>query len=226
MNRLAPIRHRTQGTQRARSRELAKRLLDVIVACIATVLLGPGLLIIALLVTITSPGPALFHQVRVGRDGREFRMWKFRTMDVNADDSIHRRYVTAVLTGQPDIAAGGARLKKLEDDPRVTRFGAFLRRWSLDELPQLFNALGGSMSLVGPRPVLPWEADLLESHHRLRFEVKPGITGLWQVCGRSAVSMLEALDLDVEYVARRSFALDVSILIRTIPTVLWERTAT
>ena len=232
MSELAPIQHGKQGpiqhgAQGKKPRELGKRMLDVVLALIAIVLLSPAFLIIAILAAISSPGPALFNQVRVGRHGREFRMWKFRTMDVNADDEIHRRYVTAVLAGgRPGIARGGARLQKLEHDPRVTTFGAFLRRWSLDELPQLFNVLGGSMSLVGPRPVLPWEADLLEARHRRRFEVKPGITGLWQVCGRSAVSMLEALDLDVEYVATRSFALDLAILIRTIPTVLWERTAT
>jgi len=220
----APIQHRTRE---AKPREWAKRMLDVVLAWFAIVLLAPTLLIIAALVAISSRGPALFHQVRVGRHGREFRMWKFRTMDVNADDEIHRRYVTAVLAGgQPDIAPCGARLQKMEHDPRVTTFGAFLRRWSLDELPQLFNVLGGSMSLVGPRPVLPWEADLLEARHHRRFEVKPGITGLWQVSGRSAVSMLEALDLDVQYVATRSFALDLAILVKTIPTVLWERTAT
>jgi len=224
VSELSPIERWADG---GTSRAYGKRTLDLVAASIAIVLLAPAFLLIAVLVAISSPGPALFRQVRVGRNGREFRMWKFRTMDVNADDEIHRRYVTAVLTGdQPHIpSSGGDGLQKLHHDPRVTTFGAFLRRWSLDELPQLFNVVRGSMTLVGPRPVLPWEADLLEARHRRRFEVKPGMTGLWQVCGRSSLSMLEALDLDVEYVERRSFALDLAILIRTIPTVLWERTA-
>jgi lipopolysaccharide/colanic/teichoic acid biosynthesis glycosyltransferase len=114
----------------------------------------------------------------------------------------------------------GRRLYKLEADPRVTPLGAWLRRTSLDELPQLFNVLRGEMSLVGPRPVLPWEAELFAEPHQRRFSVKPGITGLWQVSGRSRLSMLEALDLDIEYVACRSFLLDLQILFRTVPAVL------
>ena len=189
-------------------------MLDVVLALIAIVLLSPAFLIIAILAAISSPGPALFNQVRVGRHGREFRMWKFRTMDVNADDEIHRRYVTAVLAGgRPGIARGGARLQKLEHDPRVTTFGAFLRRWSLDELPQLFNVLGGDVR-VGPRPVLPCSP---RGSPPAPLRGEAGITGLWQVCGRSAVSMLEALDLDVEYVVTRSFALDLAILIGRSP---------
>jgi lipopolysaccharide/colanic/teichoic acid biosynthesis glycosyltransferase len=117
------------------------------------------------------------------------------------------------------VPADGRRLYKLEADPRVTRIGAFLRKTSLDELPQLFNVLRGEMSLVGPRPVLPWEAEMFAERYKRRFSVKPGITGLWQVSGRSRLSMQEALDLDIEYVARRSFALDLQILFRTIPAV-------
>lgn len=222
MNGVAPVHDRTNGSTPG---GLSKRVLDLILASCAIVLLAPAFLISAVLVASSGPGSVLFHQVRVGMDGRDFRMWKFRSMVPDADDAIHRRYVTSALTVQTDVAPDRTRLQKLEHDPRVTSQGAFLRRWSLDELPQLFNVLTGSMSLVGPRPVLPWEAELLDPRHRRRFEVKPGMTGLWQVSGRSSLTMLEALAIDVEYVATRSFGLDVAILLRTIPAVLAERSA-
>ena len=223
MNDVARVSaHRTRAVDAA---DLGKRMIDLLIAVVAIVVLAPLFLLVWAAVSMSSPGPALFRQVRVGRHGREFRMLKFRTMFVDADDEIHRRYMTSVLCGRPDVESDRSCLQKLQNDPRVTTLGAFLRRSSLDELPQLFNVLRGSMSIVGPRPVLPWEAELFSPHHRRRFEVKPGMTGLWQVRGRSALTMLEALDLDVEYVATRSFGLDVAILLRTIPTVLWERTA-
>jgi len=223
VNSVAPVLRRMHG---AYAGELGKRVLDVVLASCAIVLLSPALLVATVLVASSGPGPLLFHQARVGIRGREFRMWKFRTMVPDADDAIHRRYVTAMLTeDRSDVAPDRTRLQKLEHDPRVTKHGAFLRRWSLDELPQLFNVLTGSMSLVGPRPVLPWEADLIDARYRRRFEVKPGMTGLWQVSGRSSLTMVEALDIDVEYVTTRSFGLDVAILLRTIPAVLASRSA-
>jgi lipopolysaccharide/colanic/teichoic acid biosynthesis glycosyltransferase len=177
-------------------------------------------------VRLTSSGPALFQQVRVGYRRSTFVMLKFRTMYRDNDDARHRAYVAAMLEGAAATAAGeGGGIYKLTDDPRVTPLGRLLRKTSLDELPQLVNVLRGDMSLVGPRPVLPWEAELFEPRHWPRFAVKPGITGLWQVSGRNVLTMQQALDLDVEYARRRNLALDVMTLARTIPTVLTTRGA-
>jgi lipopolysaccharide/colanic/teichoic acid biosynthesis glycosyltransferase len=146
-------------------------------------------------------------------------MLKLRTMYIDNDDWIHRDYVTRLLSADQAAPAGNGGLFKLDADPRKTPLGTWLRRTSLDELPQLFNVLYGEMSLVGPRPVLPWEAQMFDKADQPRFAVKPGITGLWQVNGRSRLSMRKALDLDVEYVIRRSFVLDLGILLRTVPAV-------
>jgi lipopolysaccharide/colanic/teichoic acid biosynthesis glycosyltransferase len=201
--------------------DTAKRALDIAVALILIVTLAPVLAILMLLVRTTSAGPALFRQQRLGRDQRPFTMLKLRTMHVGRDDRIHREYVASLLSGGSEaVASPGSGLYKLEADPRVTRVGAWLRRTSLDELPQLCNVLRGEMSLVGPRPVLPWEAEIFGEQYQRRFAVRPGLTGLWQVSGRSRLSMGKALELDVEYVARRSFGFDLVILIRTVPAVL------
>jgi lipopolysaccharide/colanic/teichoic acid biosynthesis glycosyltransferase len=196
---------------------LAKRVLDVLVASGVLLLGAPVLLVVAVLVRTTSPGPVLFRQVRVGRDGAPFRMLKFRTMRHGCDDAVHRAYVGRLLTDRAEAQDG---LYKLVDDPRVTRVGGVLRRLSLDELPQLVNVLRGDMSLVGPRPALPFEADLFPDWARPRYLVAPGLTGLWQVSGRNRLTMLEGLRLDVEYVERRGLGLDVLILLRTLPAVL------
>jgi lipopolysaccharide/colanic/teichoic acid biosynthesis glycosyltransferase len=197
-----------------------KRLLDVTLSTLALLLLSPVLAAIAVAVRLTSPGPALFRQERVGLHARPFLCLKFRTMRVDAADAPHRQYVTRLLTEAAPPTGSARGLFKLEDDPRVTPIGRLLRRTSLDELPQLVNVLRGEMSLVGPRPALAWEAELYLPEEHRRFEVLPGITGLWQVSGRSRLSMREALALDVEYVRRRSLALDLWILARTVPAVL------
>jgi len=147
-------------------------------------------------------------------------MLKLRTMYVDNHDQIHRNYITHLLSAEEPVAAGENGLFKLEKDPRVTRLGAWLRQTSLDELPQLLNVLRGDMSLVGPRPVLPWEAEMFEERYQRRFLVKPGISGLWQVSGRSRLTMKEALELDIEYTDRQSLALDLSIILRTVPAIL------
>jgi lipopolysaccharide/colanic/teichoic acid biosynthesis glycosyltransferase len=183
------------------------------------ILVAPLLLLLWLLVRLTSRGPALFRQERLGRERKPFTVLKFRTMHIGNDDRIHRDYVTGLLSADAAAPAGHSGLFKLDADPRVTRVGTWLRRTSLDELPQLINVLRGEMSLVGPRPVLPWEAQLFPEAYQRRFAVKPGITGLWQVSGRSRLSMRTALELDVEYVLRRSLALDLSILLRTGPAL-------
>jgi lipopolysaccharide/colanic/teichoic acid biosynthesis glycosyltransferase len=200
--------------------QAAKRASDIILSAVLLALLSPVMAIVAIAVLVTSPGPALFRQVRVGRNLSPFVMLKFRTMHQHADDAIHRAYITAMLSGHAVAADPKRLLFKLTGDPRVTRIGRFLRETSLDELPQLINVLRGEMSLVGPRPVLPYEAELFEPRHQVRFAVRPGVTGLWQVSGRSTLTMQQALDLDVEYATRRNLALDIVTLLRTIPAVL------
>jgi lipopolysaccharide/colanic/teichoic acid biosynthesis glycosyltransferase len=175
--------------------------------------------LIAVAVLTTSSGGVLFRQVRIGHNQRPFQVLKFRTMTAGCNDQIHREFVTQMLRGDDD-AANGKTVYKLTEDPRITRVGRVLRRTSLDELPQLINVLRGDMSLVGPRPALSWEVELYEPQHHERFRVKPGLTGLWQVSGRSTLSMLQALDLDVEYVRRQTLGLDLAIVVRTVPTVL------
>lgn len=194
---------------------LAKRSLDVVASLLLLVLLLPVLLVLALAVRLSSPGPILFRQVRAGRYGRPFLMLKFRSMRVDGDDAAHRAYVTALLTQAAPPDGGQPGVYKLAADPRITRVGSVLRRTSLDELPQLINVLRGQMSLVGPRPALPWEVDLYEDAHRRRLDVPPGLTGLWQVSGRSTLTMRQALYLDVAYADRCSWMLDLRILCRT-----------
>jgi lipopolysaccharide/colanic/teichoic acid biosynthesis glycosyltransferase len=203
----------------------AKRAIDILLAGVLLALLAPVMLVIAVVIWVTSPGPPLFRQVRVGHQLSTFVMLKFRTMYRDIDDGIHRAYVTAMLNGRAVPADPDRGIYKLTGDPRVTAIGRLLRKTSLDELPQLINVLRGEMSLVGPRPVLPYEAELFEQRHRSRFSVKPGITGLWQVSGRSVLTMQQALDLDVEYARRRNLALDLATLLRTIPAVLRSRDA-
>jgi lipopolysaccharide/colanic/teichoic acid biosynthesis glycosyltransferase len=200
--------------------EAAKRALDIVVSAAALAVLAPLLAALWLLVRWTSPGPGFFRQERLGRGMRPFPMLKLRSMYTGDSDQIHREYVAGLIAGDQEPGPRG--LFKLEADPRITPLGAWLRRTSLDELPQLFNVLRGDMSLVGPRPVLPWEAEMwpsVYSEYPRRFEVRPGITGLWQVSGRSRLSVEESLKLDTEYVERRGFGLDLVILARTLPAL-------
>lgn len=202
-----------------------RRLRDLVLAATALILAAPLMVAIAALVRATSSGPILFRQTRLGHLERPFQMLKFRTMYADCDHGVHREYVTRMLTDEDPRQHGATALFKLEHDARIIPIGRFLRRTSLDELPQLFNVLRGDMALVGPRPVLPWEVELYKPHHRERFQVKPGITGLWQVRGRSRLSWSQALELDVEYVRRQSIALDLWILVMTLPAVLRAREA-
>lgn len=216
---MTELAERKRAAAPRRRQEAAKRLIDLALSLMLIVMAAPLLLLLCCLVRLTSSGPAFFRQERVGRNMRSFTMLKLRTMYVGNHDEIHRNYVTQLLTGSEPPATGDNGLFKLDQDPRVTRLGAWLRRTSLDELPQLLNVLRGEMSLVGPRPVLPWEAELFEERYRRRFLVKPGISGLWQVSGRSRLTMREALELDIEYAARQSLGLDLSIILRTVPTL-------
>jgi lipopolysaccharide/colanic/teichoic acid biosynthesis glycosyltransferase len=212
----------TSPVQRTRvhRRRGMPRVVDLVLGGAALLVLAPLMAGVALLVKCTSRGSVLFAQTRLGQDGKPFRMLKFRTMFANCDDRLHREYVQKLLTTPADSLRSPGGLYKLVDDPRITRLGRWLRRSSLDELPQLINVLRGEMSLVGPRPALPWEAAMYDPRYATRFDVRPGITGLWQISGRNRLTATQALDLDVEYVERRSFRLDLAILCRTIPTVL------
>jgi lipopolysaccharide/colanic/teichoic acid biosynthesis glycosyltransferase len=196
----------------------AKRALDLALATLALVVSAPVMLIAAGLVRLSSPGPVLFRQVRIGRGERPFTMLKLRTMYVDSDERASREFNTCELLGEAKPDSDG--VFKLENDPRIVPVGRFLRRYSIDELPQLLNVLRGEMSLVGPRPSLPWEVELYSPEQRRRHECLPGLTGLWQVSGRNRLSMPQMLSLDLEYVERRSLRLDLWILWRTLPAVL------
>jgi len=200
----------------------AERACDLAIAGALTVVLLPLLLLVVLAIRLDSPGPAIFRQRRVGRHGRRFTVLKFRTMQAGCEADPHRRYVRRLIAADAaQTGAGG--LYKLDDDTRVTRVGRWLRRTSVDELPQLVNVLRGDMSLVGPRPVIPYEVDLYPEWYAARFAVKPGLTGLWQVSGRNERTYEEMVRLDVQYARRRSPGLYFGILARTVPTVALRR---
>jgi exopolysaccharide biosynthesis polyprenyl glycosylphosphotransferase len=189
-----------------------KRSVDLVISITGVFLLAPVLLVLALAVRSGSKGPALFRQQRVGRRGEEFTMLKFRSMVVDAESRLHELQRERADSG---IDAGNEVLFKMRNDPRVTRVGRLMRKFSLDELPQLFNVIGGSMSLVGPRLSLPSEVQQYADHVHRRFLVKPGITGLWQVSGRSTLSWEDTVRLDLSYVENWSLLGDVVIIART-----------
>lgn len=201
----------------SRATRVACRTLDVTCAAIGLIVLSPLLLVIALWIRVDSRGPALFRQERRGRAMRPFVVNKFRTMHVNTPNDEHVAYVQSLIAGD---AERKQQLFKLVADDRVTRAGRLLRKSSLDELPQLINVLLGSMSLVGPRPCLDYELARYPAHAYGRFVVKPGITGLWQVSGRSQLGFDEMIALDIEYAQRQTFRFNVAILLRTVPVVL------
>jgi exopolysaccharide biosynthesis polyprenyl glycosylphosphotransferase len=192
-------------------RQVVKDLFDRSLAALALLLLSPVIVAVALAVKLSDRGPALFTQTRVGKDGQPFKIYKFRTMVVDAEARL------AELRAQNEHDGV---LFKMRKDPRITAIGGRLRKWSLDELPQLFNVLAGDMSLVGPRPALPDEAARYADHVRRRLVVKPGITGLWQVSGRSDLSWDESVRLDLRYVENWSIALDLQILWKTLAVIL------
>jgi undecaprenyl-phosphate galactose phosphotransferase len=202
-----------------RTAAAAKRGLDIAGALAALVLFGPLMLLIALAVRADG-GPVIFGQVRIGHGGRAFRCLKFRTMCVDAD-----RRLAELLRTDPDARAEWEANHKLRNDPRITRVGRFLRKSSLDELPQVFNVLLGDMSLVGPRPIVRSERRRYGDHIRLYERWRPGMTGLWQVEGRSLASYPERVRMDAWYAENRSLYLDVALLIRTVPVVFCGRGA-
>ena len=201
------------------------RTLDIVGAAILLVLLSPLLLAITLAIRLDSAGPAIFRQRRFGRDLHPFTVNKFRTMRYGVPEDQHRDFVLRLISGEEPALEASRPLYKMTEDPRVTRVGRLLRRSSLDELPQLWNVLRGEMSLVGPRPPIPYEVEQYPAHWFARFGVKPGVTGLWQVSGRSDVTLEEMVALDVEYIRRRSLFLNIRIIVRTLPAVLSARGA-
>lgn len=200
-----------------------KRLMDVFGSACALILLSPLFALIALAIKLTSKGPVLFRQERFGQYGKRFKLVKFRSMRTNCDSKIHEEYVSRFIAGQfqRGVTIGEKQVFKLQQDPRITRVGAFLRKTSLDELPQFWNVLTGAMSLVGPRPPLEYEFKAYEVWHRRRvLEIKPGITGLWQVEGRSRTQFDDMVRLDLNYACKWSIWLDLKILLRTPAAVL------
>ncbi len=198
----------------------AKRIGEPVVALFLLVALLPLLLLVALAIKLDSRGPVLFRQRRHGLGMREFGVLKFRTMVPDASPELHRQYIADLVAADDDDDG----LKKLTDDPRVTRLGAILRKTSIDELPQLLNVIAGQMSLVGPRPALAYELDHYDAVHFDRFRVRPGLTGLWQVSGRNELGFREMLELDARYAREGGPLLDLQILART-PITLVRRHA-
>lgn len=238
---------------------IAKRTLDILVSAIVLLIFAPILLLTALIIRLTSRGPAFFRQQRVGEGGRIFTMYKFRSMYVNADHSLHRASYAQFVEGKggngkvtkesltlAGLVAESAdedpedfytgqhhgrirrqlhRLRPLlhAEDPRITPFGALIRITSVDELPQLINVLLGDMSLVGPRPPIPYEVRMYQRKHLLRLAIRPGITGIWQVHGRNKVLFEQMVDMDIQYIKTRTFWLDLKLLAQTVPAVLASR---
>jgi len=190
--------------------------MDFSLTLIGLVLISPLLLMLAVIVKLDSPGPVLYRRRVMGRGGTQFDAFKFRTMLVNGDE---------VLAAHPELRAEWEREQKLKDDPRITRSGQWMRKLSLDELPQLFNVLGSQMSLVGPRMIAPVELARYGNDAMELLTVKPGITGLWQVSGRSDLGYADRARLDMEYVRTRSFRLDLKLLLLTLPTVIMKKGA-
>ena len=189
-----------------------KRTFDVVGSALLLLVLSPVLLLVSLVIKVTSPGPVFFTHERVGQDGKPFRMLKFRSMVVNADAQLKKLLEEQGTADKP--------LFKVENDPRITPIGRFIRRYSIDELPQLFNSLVGSMSLVGPRPQVAGEVALYDDKAFRRLMVKPGLTGLWQVSGRSDLSWEDAIRLDLYYVENWSLTGDLMIMFKTFKAVL------
>ncbi|WP_239490849.1 sugar transferase [Luteitalea sp. TBR-22] len=203
-------------SHRPEPRDVAKRALDIVGSLALLALFSPVMLLAYLAVKFTSRGPALFRQVRIGRRGEPFEMLKFRSMRTDMSSAIHQEYVTWFITQSGKQERTGTEVFKLTADPRITKVGHWLRKTSLDELPQFINVLRGDMSLVGPRPPLPFEVDKYQPWHRRRvLDAKPGITGLWQVKGRSRTTFDEMVRMDLEYARTRSLWADVKIIAAT-----------
>lgn len=197
--------------------EPAKRALDIVCACLALIVLSPLLLAVSLAIYLSDRGPVVFSQTRIGKNGRPFKFYKFRSMVVNAEELKAKLMEFNQHTDD--------RTFKLKRDPRITRVGSFIRRTSIDELPQLLNILVGDMSVVGPRPAVPQEVAKYSSHDRRRLAVRPGLTCIWQVSGRSEIPFPGQVKMDIEYIKNRSLMLDMALIAKTIPAVLTSKGA-
>jgi lipopolysaccharide/colanic/teichoic acid biosynthesis glycosyltransferase len=206
----------------------SKRLLDIVVASIGLIIAMPFAAAIALLIKISSPGPVLFKQIRIGNRGEEFVFYKFRSMRVGNDDSCHREYMKLFIAGDDQELRrlqGDSKIYKMTCDDRITLVGKMLRKSSLDELPQLVNVIKGEMSMVGPRPHLPYEVEMYKDWHKRRLQGMPGITGWWQIHGRSRVPFDEAVRMDIWYLEHQSLVLDLRIMLRTVTKAIIGRGA-
>ncbi|HEX6478402.1 MAG TPA: sugar transferase [Ktedonobacteraceae bacterium] len=181
-------------------------------------------MVVAILIRLDSEGPVFYRQKRIGLNGEEFTLYKLRTMYLHNDDSLHRKAVAKYISGEKLSGDGTGNISyKLTEDPRVTRVGRFLRKTSLDELPQFFNVLHGEMSLVGPRPPLPYEVEVYSPHDWLRLSGKPGLTGIWQVYGRSRTTFQSMVQMDIEYLQQQSLWEDLKLIVLTVPVVFLAR---
>lgn len=207
-------------TQPSIMKEKYKRIFDVVFTALGLILLSPLFLLVAALIKIDSRGPVLFNQVRVGRNGLPFTFYKFRSMTVGSDKDETRKLNAAEFVKGTHNGGNGGASTKIVNESRVTRVGKWLRKTSLDELPQLFNVLKGEMSLVGPRPCLPYEWEHYEEWHKKRLSVVPGCTGMWQVSGRSMVNFEDMVVLDLYYIQNSSLLFDLRLLVKTVPIIL------
>ena len=196
--------------------KVIKRVIDVVCSFVGVLVLSPLFVVIAIIIKFTSKGPVFFSQKRVGRDGKEFKMYKFRSMVVNAEELKEK------LAAQNEMSGP---MFKMKDDPRVTKVGKFIRKTSIDELPQLFNVLKGDMSLVGPRPSLPKEVAQFEDWMYRRLEVKPGLTCYWQVSGRNNIDFEDWMKLDIKYVDERNLWIDIKLIFKTVGVLFGDKNA-
>lgn len=196
--------------------EVIKRIIDIVASFIGLILLSPLILIVSMLIKLESKGEVIFKQKRVGLNGKEFYMYKFRSMVINAEELKEQ------LESQNEMSGP---MFKIKDDPRITKVGKFIRKTSIDELPQLINVIKGDMSLVGPRPSLPKEVKKFEQWMMERLEVKPGLTCIWQVSGRNNIDFEDWMKLDIKYVRERSFKLDIKLILKTVLVLLGDKNA-
>ncbi len=214
--------HRSVDYMFSLSRRILKRGFDLFGASVFLLFFSPLFVVIAVVIKIVSPGPVFYKQQRIGYAGQPFTFFKFRTMRPDADSREHQDYLASLIKGASDKNVPDAPMAKLDHDPQIIPFGGLLRKTCLDELPQLFNVLRGEMSLVGPRPPIPYEVKEYHSWHRGRFNALPGMTGLWQVSGKNKLSFREMVRLDIRYARERSLWVDIKILFRT-PLAIYEQ---
>jgi lipopolysaccharide/colanic/teichoic acid biosynthesis glycosyltransferase len=194
---------------------LWKRTFDIVVSLLGLIVLFPLFLLIGTFIKTVSPGPVFFKQKRIGCGGTDFNLYKFRTMKCDADPIIHQKYLRGLIDSCKEDKNSGRPMAKLKKDNRIITYGNFLRASCLDELPQLFNVLLGQMSLVGPRPPIPYEVKCYKLWYKRRFDVMPGLTGLWQTSGKNKLGVNEMMRLDIQYAMKRSFLLDCKIMLKT-----------